>query len=296
MRDSLGAGAAVEVLRDVPFASPPERTLRLDLYRPVPPRGDAADARRAVVVLVRGDGWRGGDEGKDGLSRFGLALAERGFACAAVEYRDSDEATFPAQIRDVKAAVRWLRANAARAGLDPNRVGAFGHAAGAHLAVLAALTPGHPELAPNPDHLVGIDGRSSSARRTESDGAGGGETDALAAAVGVAGLYNFEQTPERESITSLLGGSRSEVPEAYELASPSTYLDGASSASPILLLHGAEDDVVPSMASELFYDGLEGAGGTAECVVAEGAGHEVHLEQFDWTLAWTEAFLDRHLR
>ncbi|RDI71287.1 alpha/beta hydrolase [Halopelagius longus] len=285
MRDSLGAGAAVEVLRAVPFASPPERTLHLDLYRPVPPRGDAADARRAVVVLVYGGEWRDGD--RDDLSRFGLALAERGFACAAVEYRGSDEAAFPAQIRDVKAAIRWLRANADRAGLDPNRVGAFGHAAGAHLAVLAALTPGRPELAPDPDHLVG-----------EASFDGEGPADALAATVGVAGLYNFEHTPERESIRSLLGGSRSEVPEAYELASPSTHLRNAGSddASPILLLHGAEDDVTPSMASELFYDGLEASAGTAECVVAEGAGHDVHLEQFDWTLAWTEAFLDRHLR
>ncbi|SFF90887.1 Acetyl esterase/lipase [Halopelagius inordinatus] len=288
MRDSLGAGATVEVLRDVPFSSPPERTLHLDLFRPVPPRGDAADARRAVVVLVHGGEWRGGD--KDDLSRFGLALAERGFSCAAIDYRGSDDATFPAQIRDVKAAVRWLRANAARAGLDPERVGAFGHAGGAHLAVLAALTPDNPEFAPNPDHLVG----------DAAKGGGGADashpSDALAAAVGVAGLYNFEHTPERESIRSLLGGTRSEMSEAYERASPSTYLGNAADAAPVLLLHGAEDEVTPSMASELFYDGLEDAGGTAECVVAEGAGHDVHREQFGWTLAWTEAFLDRHLR
>lgn len=286
MRDSLGAGATVEVLRDVPFSSPPERTLHLDLFRPVPPRGDAADARRAVVVLVHGGEWRGGD--KDDLSRFGLALAERGFSCAAIEYRGSDEAVFPAQIRDVKAAIRWLRANAARAGLDPERVGAFGHAGGAHLAVLAALTPENPEFAPNPDHLVG------DAANGGDGGGASGPSDALAAAVGVAGLYNFEHTPERESITALLGGSRAEVPEAYDRASPSSYLDDA--AAPILLLHGAEDDVVPSMASELFYDGLEASSAAAECVVAEGAGHDVHREQFGWTLAWTEAFLDRHLR
>jgi acetyl esterase/lipase len=292
MRDVLDAGAAVEVLRDVPFATPPERSLGLDLYRPVPPRGAPGDARRAVVVLVHGGAWRGGD--KADLSRFGLSLAERGFACAAVEYRRSDEATFPAQIRDVKAAIRWLRANADRAGVDPDRIGAFGHSAGAHLAVLAALTPDHPDLAPDPSYSSAGDSDVS---------------DALSAVVGVAGLYNFEHAPERDELVSLLGGSRSEVPAAYDLASPSTHLRGEGrpgesrpsggrrrAIPPVLLLHGAEDDVVPSMASELFYDDLDAASASAECVVAEGAGHDVLREQFDWTLAWTEAFLDRHLR
>jgi acetyl esterase/lipase len=275
MRDPLGAAAAVEVRRDVPYATPPEGPLSLDLYGPAAPTGGSR-ARRAAVVLLHGGGWRDGD--KRDLIRYGLALAERGFVCAVPDYRSSREATFPAQVRDAKAAVRWLRANAAAAGVDASRVGAFGVDAGAHLAVLAALTPDDPAFRPAPETLE----------------VGAETTDALAAVVGVAGLYTFEHAPGRETLTALLGGTRAEVPEAYERASPSTHLDG--DAPPTLLLHGEEDDVVPAMASELFYDGLEAAATDADCAIAAETGHDVHEAQFEWTLSWTAGFLDRHLR
>jgi acetyl esterase/lipase len=276
MRDPLGAAATVEVRRDVPYATPPERRLHLDLYAPAPPHGRGSRARRAAVVLLHGGGWRDGD--RRDLTRYGLALADRGFVCAVPDYRSSEAATFPAQIRDAKAAIRWLRSNASTAGVETSRVGAFGVDAGAHLAVLAALTPDDEGFRPVPETLDAADGR----------------TDALGAVVGVAGLYNFEHTPERETLRALLGGTRTEVPDAYERASPSTHL--ADDAPPTLLLHGEEDDVVPAMASELFYDGLEAATSDAECAVAAETGHDVHETRFDWTLSWTAGFLDRHLR
>jgi acetyl esterase/lipase len=272
MRPSFGS-PPVEVVRDVAFASPPERPLSLDVYRPAGGSG----ARRALVVLLHGGGWHAGD--RRDLTQVALSLAERRFACAVPDFRSSREATFPAAVRDVKAAVRWCRANADAVGVAPDRVATFGPSTGAHLAVLAALTGDDPRLAPDPSHVSDAVGDAS---------------DAVAATVGVAGLYNFEHTPDRAELTAFLGGSRSDVPERYELASPSSHLDGGG--PPTLLLHGGDDDVLPAMASELFYDGLEDAGVDAECVVADGVGHRVLDEQFDWVLDWTEGFLDRHLR
>lgn len=267
----------VEVVRDAAFASPPEGTLSLDVYLPAGGGSGDGGARRALIVLIHGGGWRAGD--KADLRDAAFALAERRFACAVPNFRGSDEATFPAQIRDVKAAIRWCRANADALGVDAERIAAFGPSTGAHLAVLAALSADDPRFAPDPAHVSGAVSEAS---------------DALAAAVGVAGLYNFEHTPERAELAAFLGGSRSEAPERYELASPSSHLgDGGP---PILLLHGADDDVVPAMASELFYDGLEEADVEAECVVADGVGHDVLAEQFGWAVDWTEGFLDRHLR
>ncbi|SFR37180.1 alpha/beta hydrolase [Halogeometricum limi] len=274
MRDSFGS-PPVEVVRDAAFAAPPERTLSLDLYRPA---GESFDASRPpLVVLLHGGGWHAGD--KSDLTEVALSLAERGFACAVPDFRGSGEATFPAQIRDVKAAIRWCRANAARTATDPDRLATFGTSTGAHLAVLAALSPDEPRFAPDPANVSAAVADAS---------------DAVVAAVGVGGLYNFEHTPERAELAALLGGSRSDVPEKYELASPSSHLDGGG--PPTLLLHGGDDDVLPAMASELFYDGLEAAGVDAECVVADGVGHDVLREQFDWVLEWSAGFLDRELR
>jgi acetyl esterase/lipase len=316
----FGDATAIDVDRGVPFATPGERSLRLDLYRPgtrEPTQATPSAARRAAVVLASGRDWQAPD--RDDLARYALDLAERGYVCVVPEYRGSDTAAFPAQIRDLKASIRWLRASAAELGVDPARIGVFGHAAGAHLAVLAALTPDDASLAPAPTAFGGVD--------TPSDPATA--SDALTAVVGVAGTYALEQQPETDALVSLLGGDREAEPDAWTRASPSTYLgsggpptapgddgdraqsgdttgdtdaDGGQSADPgddrppILLLHGGDDAVVPPMASELFYDLLEAHDVPAECVVAADAGHDVHVTQRAFVLQWTSGFLDRHLR
>ncbi|MFA1610172.1 prolyl oligopeptidase family serine peptidase [Halobellus rubicundus] len=290
MTSGLGDATPIDVDRGVPFAAPGGATLRLDLYRPGRPRGspagtDPAAARRAAVVLVPGRDWRSPDRGQ--WARYALDLAERGYVCAVPAYRGSDAATFPAQVRDLKAAVKWLRARGGDIGIDPARIGAFGHGAGAHLAVLAALSAGGDELAP----------RATAFAESTREGAAAA-SDALAAVVGVAGTYALEHQPETDALVALLGGDREAEPEAWKRASPSTYLgaDGADSPPPVLLLHGEDDDVVPPMGSELFYDLLEARDAPADCVVAADAGHDVHETQRAFVLEWTAGFLDRHLR
>ncbi|MFD1597858.1 alpha/beta hydrolase [Halobellus rarus] len=286
MSNALADAAGIDVRRGVQFATPASGPLRLDLYRPATSvdREAGSGPRRAAVALVPGNGWRGVE--RDSMARYALDLAERGFVCVIPDYRGSDVAPFPAAVRDLKAAVRWIRAASAEIGVDPSRIGAFGHGAGAQLAVLAALTADSEYFSPDPETV----GRGVAAAN-----------DALSAVVGVAGTYVFEHQPETADLVAFLGGDRESAPGAWTRASPSTYLDGEAeggtgSRPPTLLLHGEEDAVVPAMASELFYDLLEEHDVPAECVVAADAGRDVHETQRAFTLRWTEGFLDRHLR
>jgi len=127
----------VELSADLVYSHAGGRPRLLDLYLP---RG----AARAlpVIVWLHAGGWRSGDRKQaPDLSRH---FAMQGFAMASIDYRLSREATFPAQLHDVKAAVRWLRTHAERLGLDGRRIGLWGSSAGGHLATFAALTPADP--------------------------------------------------------------------------------------------------------------------------------------------------------
>ncbi|WP_336021727.1 alpha/beta hydrolase [Halobellus salinisoli] len=287
MRAAFADADGIDVRRGISFATPADESLRLDLYRPAGdgPSEVSTAARRAATVLVAGDRWRSIDRGE--LARYALDLAERGYVCVVPEYRGSDAAAFPAQLRDLKAAIQWVRASSEAVGVDPDRIGAFGYDAGAHLAVLAALTADDAAFAPEP-RVVDDDVAAAS--------------DALSAVVGVGGTYALEHEPETPALCVFLGGDRESAPEAWARASPSTYLgtDGddrsLTTTAPMLLLHGEDDAVAPSMASELFHDLLEERDLPGDCVVAAGAGHDVHETQRAFTLEWAAGFFDRHLR
>ncbi len=123
----------VKVMADLEFAAPNGKPLLLDLYLPV-----GVDKPLPVIVWLHGGGWRIGDRklGPD----FRVRFAERGYAMASIEYRLSGEALFPAQIHDVKAAIRWLRSVANEYGLDSGHIGLWRSSAGGHLAALAGTT------------------------------------------------------------------------------------------------------------------------------------------------------------
>ena len=124
-----------ELSADLVYSHAGGRPRLLDLYLP---RGSARPL--PVILWLHAGGWRSGDRKQaPDLSRH---FAMQGFAMASMDYRLSREATFPAQLHDVKAAVRWLRMNGERLGLDGRRIGLWGSSAGGHLATLAALTPG----------------------------------------------------------------------------------------------------------------------------------------------------------
>ena len=122
-------------MRTLTYASRDGADLLLDLYLPADP------IRRPipVIVFLHGGGWSGGTRttGPD----FRRYFARDGFAMASIEYRLTPSITFPANVEDVRTAVRWLKANAAAHGLDPDRICLWGTSAGGHLAAVAALAP-----------------------------------------------------------------------------------------------------------------------------------------------------------
>src|SRR5262252_2297249 len=127
----------VTIEEGVVFGRGGDRELKCDVFTPPDMRRD-----RPSVLLIHGGGWFQGDRGQ--LRGYGIQLARHGFLCVACEYRLTGEARWPAQIHDVKAALRFMRANASSLGLDPERISVSGNSAGAHLSLMLAATPNVP--------------------------------------------------------------------------------------------------------------------------------------------------------
>jgi len=220
----------------VRFGAGGGRDLLCDIYRP--PAG--APETGAAVILVHGGSWRGGDRTQ--LRRYGWRLGRAGYVCVAISYRLIPEAWFPGFLHDVKAAIRWTRANAAYLGVDPERIGIHGNSAGGHLALLAAGTADVPEL--------------------EGSGGSDGVSSRVSACVSVYGpsLFHLDE-PLRGSRPA---GRVIEEPtvESTRTASPVSWV--SPSFPPTCLLHGVADALVPVAASELMYEALGAAGVPAE--------------------------------
>ena len=227
----MAEAGRVTIEEGVVFGTGGGRELRADVY--VPP-GEVREA--PAVLLVHGGGWRGGDRSQ--LRGYGILLARRGYVCVASEYRLVPESPWPAQIHDVKTALRWVRANAGNLGVDPMRIAIEGNSAGAHLALLAAGTPNDPLF--------------------EGDGGNAGVPTDVVAAVGVyAPTLFWHDEPERGGLPIVVLHHEPTTALA-RAASPLTHVTPAF--PPTLLIHGTADTVVPPMASIRMYEELVGAG------------------------------------
>lgn len=245
----------VELIGDVEYGQGGGRPLRLHLLRP----RAGADRPRPAVIWVHGGAWRGGS--RDGGIAQLAPLVQRGYVGASIEYRLSGEATFPAQIEDCKAAVRFLRAHADRYGIDPDRIGAWGSSAGGHLVALLGTSGGVAEL----EGQGGWPDRSS---RLQAVCNYFGPTDFLKMdAAGSRMRHDAPGSPEAQ----LLGAPIREVPEKVARANPITYV--TADAPPFLIVHGDRDPVVPFNQSELLLAALRGAGVEATLHRVEGGGH-----------------------
>lgn len=242
----------VAVRRDVVYGRGSGRDLHMDVYAPERPRPTAP-----FVLWIHGGGWVGGSRSPCGT----LGLVAKGYVTASVEYRFSQEAPFPAQIEDCKAAVRFVRAHARELGIDPARIGAAGASAGGHLAA-----------------LLGVAGDANAL-----DGAGGspGVSSAVQAVCdyfGPTDLLHFDGHGSRivaaddaSLIAQLLGGPLSTHRDLAAAASPITYV--TKDDPPILILHGDADDIVPLDQSVTFDARLREAGVDSTLVVVRGVGH-----------------------
>jgi acetyl esterase/lipase len=234
----------IEEVRDVVYATAGARPLKLDIYRP-------AERNEAAVLLAHGGGWSRGS--KDMLADHCRALASQGFVAMAQEYRLTGEAPFPANIHDVKRAIRWAKSHAADLGFDPDKLCLEGHSAGAHLVLLAAGTP-HDERLDPPEGSGGVSAKV-----------------AAVAAVYPPTLFHLgEARPSGSLPARVLPGADASA-EAAALASPMTHV--TPDYPPVMLLHGDADKVVPVSASRRFEEQVRAMGGKAELHIFAGLPH-----------------------
>jgi acetyl esterase/lipase len=217
------------------------RPLILDLYRP---RGSKP---RPLVLFIHGGGWVGGNTRHSGaladFPRVLARLAAEGFVVASVEYRLASEAPYPAALQDVRAALRFLKVNAARYGIDAQRAALWGGSAGGHLAALAALSCGDSSLDP-PGQSTAIAG-----------------SECVQGAAIWYGVFDFAPVIERNADANgnaFLGCSGSCAPEKVRRASPVAFVGAAD--PPFLLIHGESDRVVDVSQSRLGEAALRAAG------------------------------------
>ena len=235
----------VTVTNDVVFGDAGDRPLRLDRYEPT------GDRRETAAILVHGGGWVQGSKAM--LAEHAKALAADGFTVFVPEYRLTLEAVWPAQIHDVKRAIRYVRGQAGALGFDPDKIVLQGHSAGAHLVLLAAGTADDPRLDP-----------------PEADQGVSAAVAAVAAVYPPVLLYLGEARPSGGTSAKALKGS--DVSEAAAaLASPINHV--TKDFPPVMLLHGDADKVVPVSASRVFAEAMRAAGAPVDAHIFAGLPH-----------------------
>lgn len=262
----------VTVEADVVFGSGGGRDLHCDIYHP--PAGVAPESGRPCVVLVHGGAWRQGDRTQ--LRGYGIRLGMAGYVGVAVEYRLTPESPWPAQIHDVKAAIRWVRANAERLSIDPDRIAIEGNSAGAHLALLAAVPDGDPDF--------------------EGEGDNASVSSAVAAAIAVYPPVLFAHGERLSGSVPLAALSEAADLEVARSASPLSYV--GPDFPPTMLVHGTADEVVPAKGTLLFYEALIKARVPVEMHIYAEQPHAFDaLPVFGRQVAAEmRLFLDRYLR
>jgi acetyl esterase/lipase len=244
---------------DVTYATVPGfRPMIVDIY--MPPKSATP---KPLILYIHGGGWIGGHTRHSGaLSDFPAVLAQlasEGFVVASLEYRLSGEAPFPAQLQDARAAIRFLKANAAQYGIDPTRVGVWGGSAGGHLAALAALSCGDTSMDPAPS-------------------APGSEC--VQAAVTWYGVFDFAPMLARAAGNPSLNSAENALlrctsatctAAAVQAVSPASYIDAKD--PPFLLIHGETDAVVPVAQSRDAEAKMKAAGVAVESIYIPGVDH-----------------------
>jgi acetyl esterase/lipase len=241
------------------------RPVRMDIYAP----RDRSKPRPAVL-WVHGGGWSRGDARTLGAYANWPAvlasLAARGFVVASLDYRLSGEAKFPAQIQDVKAAIRHLRTQSGALGIDPSRVYLWGGSAGGHLASLAAVTCGVTEYDPQPST-----GRLSRSQINALKGIKAPPVDDCVQGAALwYGVFDLEHVPS-VNVAGLLGCDPAECRDVARAASP-LYRIGKN-VPPMLLIHGTKDETVDVSQSKAMTTALKAAGAKAELLLIPDVDH-----------------------
>jgi acetyl esterase/lipase len=258
--------------RDVEYANPDSQHLQLNIARPKNATGSLP-----AILCIHGGGFRGGTrEGYDSLC---LRLAQHGYAAATVTYRLAPKYQFPAAIHDVKAAVRWLRANAGKYQIDPAQIGVTGGSAGGHLAQFLGVTAGVKEF--------------------EGDGGNPEQSSAVACVVNQYGPSDFTKSYGKsvdaaEVLPLWLGGDLDAQRPRHIRASPLNWV--TPEAAPTLLEHGTEDKYVAYEQAVWMRDKLAASGVEVQLLTLEGAGHGFKGADAEKAERALFEFFDKHLK
>ncbi len=280
-RDPGNAGAIpvpdnVELLADLPYAATGDPRQRLDIYLPARiPNGEPLP----VIVYVHGGAFLMGSKVMARSQMLPLVASGR-YAAVSIGYRLSWQAHWPAQIHDVKAGIRWLRAHAEQYGLDSGRICAFGPSAGGHLVAMLGTTNGDGEL----------------------EGTLGEYLDQASDVSCVVDFFGPSDLRERDALdrmgnpsaeTQLLGGAPAEKPELATQASPLVHVD--SGDVPFFIAHGTRDPLVPYSQSAALAQALREAGVSVSFQTIDGGGHGNFGAALPEVNARLEAFLQQQL-
>ncbi len=269
----------VKYAPDVTYRQTDTGPLRLDIAYPSQGAGPFP-----VVVILHGTGVSKGRKANVPLA---FQLAQKGYVGVAVTFRHTAKDPYPAAIKDAWAAVRWVRKNAGRYRIDPQRIAALGYSGGGALACLLGMTEDSCRAKDAPSSqvqaVVAYYPLTDLARLHDDCGKN---------RLGIAGTLFI-----RPSLAQWLGGIPAQVKERYAAASPVTHVH--KKMAPLLLLHGTDDKLVPAEQSQLLADRAALKGGKATLLLLPGAGHLFDGRGDDNTLlaaAMAQVFLDRHLR
>jgi acetyl esterase/lipase len=271
-----GAGAqTVKKTSDLEYARVANTPLKLDLYQA------EGKANAPLLVWVHGGAWERGS--KEPMPLTGLVA--RGYAIASLDFNPASVSPFPGQVHEIKAAVRFLRAQAATHGYDATRIGILGASSGGHLAALVGVSNGHADL----------EGTLGTHRDTPSD------VHAIVSYFGASNLTTIlkQSTPfglniRIPSLKTLLGAAPEDDEAVARLASPVFQLD--ASDPPLLLLHGDQDPQMPINQSHELEGAYDDRGLDATFVVVHGAAHGGDAFFDERRTELVGAFLDAHLR
>lgn len=249
--------------------------LKLDLARPASGEGPFP-----ALVFIHGGGW-GWYPGFN-RSQYDFEImkaAERRYVAVTVDHRlisvkenDKVKYPFPAQVHDVKCAVRWLRANAEKYKIDPNRIGAVGWSSGAHLAFMLGLT--------DPSH--GLEGECGNMKYSS-------RVQAVVSLAGTTEFISRYQDTGASFIVALLGGTPEEVPDQYKAASPLNYV--SKDDPPVLSIQGEWDlKIAPTKQAECLDAKMKEVGASHTLIIKKAKGHNVFVDDDVWD------FFDEHLK
>lgn len=267
----------IDARRDIPYADTDNPRQRLDLYLP---KERKSDKTLPVIVFIHGGGWRNGDKA-GGLNQIARFVSSGQYAGASIGYRLTNEAQWPAQIHDCKAAIRWIKANAKEHGLDPEKIAVWGTSAGGHLVSFLGTSGDVPAL------------EGSLGKHPD-------QNSRVACVVNFFGPENFvtmvtqpskiDRTTTDYPEALLLGGRVQDKSEAARQASPVTHVSPGD--APFLTAHGTKDELVPYAQAQEIDAALKKAGVESLLIEITNGGHGFRLPELETRLG---QFFAKHL-